>query len=116
MPQSDIDRAVGTLRLQIEYLLDPNKNNKYRREAVGVYEAMIRLAVVYTVQPETFRIIFSILDILPEGHKFVMLIEHKATPGERHLIARARAAAEAIQKARESSSGVVQNPLGPLLS
>ena len=72
---------MGTLWRECELLIKQNK----RKEACGVYAAVVRLAIMYAgaLSERHLRHIFLILEILPEACRYAEPIIDMATPWEK---------------------------------
>lgn len=103
----EVDHVLATLESELGICLTLG----HRQEAVGVYGAMVRLALIHTLKPETLRMIFKQLSVLPDGYKFAENIMPLANDKERLIIEMCRTVSETIGKASRSA----KNTLTPLL-
>ena len=80
-----INEIMGTLWRECELLLKQNR----RKEACGVYAAVVRLAIMHTatLSKRRLRDIFFVLEILPEAYRYAEPIIDLATPWEKKRFA-----------------------------
>lgn len=107
-----INEIMGTLWRECELLIKQNR----RKEACGVYAAVVRLAIMHAgaVNDRRIRDIFSVLEVLPEACRYVEPIIDLATPWEKKRFAIFKAAQSAIANASRSTQSLNSHP--PLFS
>ena len=104
----EIDHVLATMEKELGVCVTLGRHP----EALGVYGVMVRLALIHTLKPETLRMIFKQLSILPEGYKHAENIMALANDKERMNIEMCRMVSQTLGKA----SRTARNALPPLLS
>ncbi len=92
-----INEIIGTLWRECELLIKQNR----RKEACGVYAAVVRLATIYSaaLSESRLRDIFFVLESLPEAYRYAEPIIDLATPKEKERFAIFKASQLAIMNA-----------------
>ena len=104
-----INEIMGTLWKECELLIKQNR----RKEACGVYAAVVRLAIMHTaaLSERRLRDIFFVLEILPEAYRYAEPIIDMATPWEKKRFAIFKAAQLVISSASGKAKPVSTRPM-----